>query len=85
MVYWLEMVTDLVSRSLIGTYGILRRRIPQTGGKTFIYDQSWCGSESIGEVNTRRNDMTHGSHVMCDGTTHCTLPQDGTEVNDDNR
>lgn len=79
------MVTELVSRILIGTCGILCRRIPQTGGKTFIYDQSWCGSESIGEVNTKRNDMTHGSHVMYGGITHYTLPQEGTTVNDDNR
>lgn len=79
------MVTGLVSRILIGTCGILCRQISQTGGKTFIYDQSWCGSESIGEVNTRRNDMILGSHVVCDGTTHCTLPQEGTTVNDDNR
>lgn len=79
------MVTELVSRTVIGYVEILGGEILQTGGKTFIYDQSWCGSESIGEVNTIYSDMIYGSHVIRGDTTHYTLPQEGTEVNDDKR
>lgn len=64
------MVAELSSINIIGIYGNSQRGILQTRDKIFIYDQSWCGSESISEVNTRRNDMTLGSHVMAQLTAH---------------